>query len=258
MTNQPEKQKYTFIRGLWGEAADSEYPTHTLPATLYEIDKSLQKTHQPQPTTVYCWGDANFAFLQSRGANTVLASHEPIANYSGNPKTPRGEIDSMGRINFGLSMWRHKLESFRLALQQYEHVIWLDWDVHQIRPLPTDFWSTLAKGQPIQAVLRQYRRPQCPWRLLGKRIVVHGAFVYCRSLLLIERTIDVHAQHFSYYTDETAISFVIDELLGGWPGINEYRNAGFSPSCYDQRKKYVHPDPMYQHPDPVFRNMGRY
>ena len=244
-----------FVRGFWGDS-DPSYPTTTRTKTLRDIRKSLAAEFQPEPLIVYCWGTENFEFLKSLGVEAELVSERPIEDYS-NGKTPRDAINpkGKGKINYGVSMWRHKLECIRMALRNYgKQVIWLDWDVHQIRPIPSHFWAYLEVGRPIRAALRSYKRPQCPWRpRADRRLVVHGGFIYCRWLALIEQIIEVHSTKFPTYTDETPISWVIDELMGGWRGPNAFFAEGFSPPFYDQRKQAVHPRPE----NPVFQNRGK-
>lgn len=249
------KSQGVFVRGLWGEGEDGERPTLTLPKTLQDIQNSLAAKFQPEPLIVYCWGTENQNFLKSHEVESIPVSKRPIENYSGDPETPRGDIDPVvGRVNYGVSMWRHKLESLCMALQIHQQVVWLDWDVHQVQAIPNDFWSILRAGPEIQAALRGYRRPQCPWRpRRGRGLVVHGGFIYCRSLLLIERVIEIHSTKFPTYTDETPISYVIDDMMHGWTNADAFLAAGFEPQCYDQRKRNIHP----RSENPVFQNRGQ-
>jgi len=244
----------TFVHGLWGETAGSENPTLTLPRTLKAIRHAVAAEHQPEPLVVYCYGEDNREFLREHGIEPLLCSPDPIHNFL--PGVSNRNCQSKGRLNWGLNFWRHKLDCIQRALDNHDEVVWLDWDVRQLRPLD-DFWSTLREGPPIQAALRAYKRPQCGWRARGQRTFVpHGAFIYCRSLVVICRVIDLHIREHPTCTDEIAIAHAIDELLGGWTVPDKYRDHGFEPTVYDQRRKYV--DPSWVSSNPVFRNVGRW
>lgn len=252
----------SFVRGLWGDGLKTDTPTLTLPKILVDIEKCLKISPQPNPLTVYVWGERNATFLREQS----LSSYTPITSFSINTMSDQGiqnftgatdrNYKDNGIVNWGTGIWRHKLECLKTALKTFDAVIWLDWDCHQTKPLPDDFWERLADGPEFQASLRRYRRAQCLWRRRSDRyFLVHGAFLYCRSLPFIERVIHICEERFPTVNEEIPLSWEADQLTGGWKGVDHWKQAGFEPQCYDQRKKRVHlPDP-----DKVcFLNTGRY
>lgn len=142
-----------------------------------------------------------------------------------------------------------------MGLLRYPAVVWLDWDTAQVKPLPPNFWARMAEGAPVQAGLRQYKRPQCLWRNKGRGQVPHGAFFYCRDISLVERAIELHAARWPTCTDEVAWACVIDELMGGWDDFREYHRQGYEPFCYDQRRVWRQ---FFPCPEPLFLNVGRF
>jgi len=242
--------QYTFVRGLWGDPPDHKCPTETRAKVLNDIRGCAKRCKLREPLVVYVWGDENARFLRSQGIEYELVSREGIQNFTGGK---RRHSWSKGRINWGLNMWRHKLECVVMALQTHRAVIWLDWDCHQIAKLPLSFWAEMALGEVFQASLRAYRRPQCPWRKgVNKHYVPHGAFMYFEQMSFVKKTIAAHQKRFPKCTDEIALAWVLDQMIGGWKGPEFYKLSGFEPHCYDQRKKYV-----FQPEVALFRNVGK-
>lgn len=244
-----------FVRGLWGEAQDAKHPTSGHGRALQAAKRSCRAPHQPEPQVVYVWGNENFAALERFRLNLVLVSPDPLTNY-GTTDVAR-DCTSRGQVNWGVSMWRHKLEAIRMALDHHPAIVWLDWDTHQVANLPPDFWQRLAAGQPFQGSLRQYKRKQCLWRPEkdNPRLVPHGAWIYCREQRLVERAIELHAERVPTFTDETAWAAVLDELLGGWKGRDEYHRRGFEPYCYLQGQNNWRQ--FFKPTEVIFENTGR-
>ena len=243
----------TFIRGLWGDGPETGNETKTLPKILVDIDKCLKISPQPQPLHVYAWGKVNAHFLATKGIDSFVMSDDGIENFIG--ATER-DYKANGIVNWGTGIWRHKLEALKTALQTFDAIIWLDWDCHQVvDKLPEDFWDRFADGPEFQGSLRRYTRPQCFWRAkrADKRYLVHGAFMYCRSLPFIERTIKWCHEYFPTVNEEIPLSYAVDQLTDGWQGADHWKEAGFEPYCYDQRKKWVH-----RPTEVLFLNRGRF
>lgn len=144
--------------------------------------------------------------------------------------------------------FRRKLLAIRDALDTYRHVVWCDFDLIELAPFPADFWDVLKAGAPLQAKIRQYMRRKCHWRASQPRVLQGGAFVYCRSIPLIQRTLDVMATPIDElaprfyprgtgrtWDDEMAIAWTVDEYNGGWIGQEAYRERGFDPVAYTIR-----------------------
>lgn len=249
--------KSLFLRGLWGQGPDAgPNQTETLDKTRHDISRSLKVKHQPTPLTVGAYGRENFQHLKGLGVRwPVLLNPRPIVNFEYSDQARVSQNN--GRINWGLSMWRHKLEIIKWGLGLSDEVVWLDWDIHQVAEMPQDFWERLRDGAPLRAALRCYQNPQCMWRgRREKRMVPHGAFIYCRDRTLIERAIWWHTNHHPESTDEVAMAHLIDERMGGWQGAQAYADAGYQAPWYNMRMRHGLPGPARA--DAVFRNKGRY
>jgi hypothetical protein len=77
--------------------------------------------------------------------------------------------------------FRHKLEVLHQGMQEFDEVVFLDWDCTECRPLPGNFWERLAEKSEIQAVLRQYRRKKVMWRKEHQRKLPEASFVYINN-----------------------------------------------------------------------------
>jgi len=201
---------------------------------------------------IFAFGLENTAFLDSLGVEWICLSSDPLVNWTA--ATDRNPSED-GRVNWGLSHWRHKLECIRAGLTVSEAVIWLDWDCHLCEPLPADFWDRLATGPPFRASLRFYRHRQVsrPGRMAG-RYVPHGAWQYFRRDW-IDRAIETHARRCPGATDEVGMAYFLDELHDGWIGVEQWAKL-YEPDCYDQRHRLRQIIPLAGRP--LFRNWGRW
>lgn len=246
------------VRALWGEGKDSDFPIPPYESTLKAIAGTVKaRTYQHEKNVIYAYGHDNQTFLQQQGLASVLISADPIVNWDNAEQ--RNPSDG-NRVQWGLSMWRHKLDAIHHALYQAEAVIWLDWDCRQVAPLPLDFWEKLAAGPPFRASLRSYLGVQAGWRTIrpDKRLVPHGAWQYYRRENTTDTIGDVIAAHKTHYptkTDETAVAKYLDLLHGGWIGEEQWK-ATYEPDCYDQGREWRQ---VFLCDGPVlFKNIGRY
>ncbi len=237
----------TCVRALWGDPIIKPYPS-ALRAMAALSDNKCRKP----PTVYYCWGEWNHDFLSRLGIASILVDAKPVSAWGSEESRNAGPN---GYVNYGMSIWRHKLEAIRLALQTHDAVIWLDADVMLTsRRVPKSYWRVLSQGQPLQAVLRSYRRVQCQWRSTGRTIVPHGAAIYCRDTNCVSMMIS-KMERYPHYTDEVCMAAVLDDLSGGqWMGRLKYRAAGFELIGYNQNKRHVLP----MRGPAVFTNKGRY
>ncbi len=201
-----------------------------LPYKVYnDVLNALERKHQPAPRLVYTYGTENAAFLRSCGLVCQLLGADPVPNFTGIEERWTG--DSVVYA-YGASVWRAKVEFIMAALDQYDEVLWLDWDVHLVRRLPKGFWNQMCKGQPFQASLRQLCRKQCDWRPEEPRKLCHGGFVYVRGRAVGERLRQLCVEN-PMMNDELVYCKLVDEMMGGkWLGSETYRAIGFQPYCY--------------------------
>lgn len=222
-----------FISGLWG---DSE--VQRLPKVRRDMVVAMAREHQPAPRVAYCFGEENAEELSPYGLEVRLLEKAGVVDFrqQGERRTTQ-----RGVHNYGVSMWRHKLEILRLALENYRHVVWLDWDCWLHAPLPASFWDRLARGADIQAKMRQYKRRQCPWRKQDLRCVPSAAWIYLRNRSLADRMLEIHDE-FPRWREEQAMAYAIDERIGGWQGAEVYAELGYEPYCFNVRGQLHQPE----------------
>lgn len=136
------------------------------------------------------------------------------------------------------AQWMHKLDAILATFDEEKPnaLVWLDWDVYLAAPLPRNFWRRLAQGQPLQSPLRRFVRSQCSWRSRDCGVLSHGSWMYFRGRELVVHVADLMRSR-PDWRDEHAVSWLVDQRLGGWPndGGERYRAAGYEPYCYRQR-----------------------
>lgn len=207
------------------------------PKVLDDIDRFLRHDHHPKPARTYAIGRNNHEHLRSIGVKCQFVTEEPVMDFDG-----IGERNSSlrGGRSYGYCTWRHKTEIMRIAMQAYGEIVWLDWDAKLTKPLPEDFWQRMRRGRPIQMSLIQYHIRTCVWRgRRDTRAVPEGAFIYCRDRRIIDDVNALYVKH-PTWVDQTIFAKIMDEMAGGWPGVEAYKRLGFEPYCqriYDQFHK---------------------
>lgn len=241
------------VRGLWGEPGIPGYES-SLQAIRDTVDADTWQ-FEAEHSACWCYGVENTNFVADFGVKWTCLNQECLVNWNGLPIKPRLSSED-GRVHWGVSHWRHKLECVRAALAPYDQVLWLDWDCRQVAPLPPGFWRTLANGPPYRASLRVYRRPQINWRETREAncLMPHGAWQYFRRDW-IDAIIECHATACPTSADEAAGARLIDNIHGGWIGPDQWRKL-YEPWWYDQGREFRQ---VHRPRGPVcFRNMGRF
>ena len=224
--------RVTFVRALWG---DSQIWRHD--RSLHELRRALQWKHQPAPLVTYAFGRENAAHLESLGVKPVVLSKAPVMDFHGNgERKPTG----YGGHNYGVSMWRHKLEAMKVALADHDAIVWLDLDCKLFEPVPADFWERMARGAEVQITVVQYHVRTCTWRPSEKRVVPEGAFIYCRDVSAVDAVIEMY-KRWPNQIDQTLFARVIDERCDGWQGPDHYKARGYEPYCHAIRNQLFVP-----------------
>jgi len=200
--------KRGFIRCVWGIYDNS----HRITARRTKIDTDIQRIKQCQfnePFRVYVYGKDNFERMKKENFDCVMIDKRP------NP------------FDLIKHQYRHKLELIRYAMEKdnYDELVYLDWDCVPQKKLISDFWEKCSQRGPIQACFQQYHRKKCFWRSIDQRKVPNGGFLYIRDKTLPDRAIK-YWEAMPQDNDEPAWAKLIDELMGGWKD---------SPACL---KKY--------------------
>jgi hypothetical protein len=215
--------KQGFIRALWGVHDKS----NRVLANRYKMDLEMQRianSKYNQPFRTYVMGEDNVQSLIEMGfKDYVMISDKPYM------------------FELVKYRYRNKMEAIRYAMEEddYDEIVYLDWDCVPIRPLSTDFWDGLGKKDIIQANLMRYRRPKALWRILPtkckkidvKRIrgtILNGGFLYIRDKTIPSQAIkwweEIDKQYGLGDNDELAWQRLIDEMTNGWTGEDAFWN----------------------------------
>ena len=226
--------KTSFIRGLWGVPKQDAITRRTQDRYLIIPEVSNWKRDLGIiPFITYVFGTQNKEFLQGLGIEPIVISNNPI----------EWDVEN--------NSWRHKLEIIRVALQEYEKIVWLDWDCYPKASLPNNFWDKISQGMQYKACLKMHKRPCCNWRedSEAKRYIPSGSFIYIGDQKFGDRLIDCYKK--TVPTDEHAAAFLADELLGGWKGPHEYYRF-FEPYCAQVRRCSFYPGDTAQKKEILF------
>lgn len=190
--------KRGFIRCVWGIYDNS----HRLLARRQKIDGDIKRIKDckfNEPFHVYIYGEDNYKRMVSNGFNCTLVDKSP------NP------------FDLIKHQYRHKMELIKYAMEvdEYEELVYLDWDCVPQKKLPSDFWEHCSKRGPIQACLQQYHKKKCFWRPNDQRKVPNGGFLYIRDKTFPGRAIK-YWETMPQDNDEPAWAKLVDELMGGW------------------------------------------
>ncbi len=225
-----------FIKCLWGDDLIDLREEHKR-----EVSLCRQKPFQPEPSVFVAFGLENEQIARDAGwPNVLRVSDEPVVNLTG--AADRNAVDWYGCLPYGIHMYFHKFLAIKAVLKAgYTDVVFLDMESEMIRTLPEDFWQVLRAGQPLQAPLASYVRMKCYfWRDKDVRKVPGAIAIYCRDTAVLDRCMEV-AKANPRWSEEQAMAFVIDERMGGWKGVEGYRDAGFQFPYFEQYAKMCLP-----------------
>ena len=196
--------KRAFIRGLWGVYSKENNLVKRRYKMDHDIKKTIKSKHAP-PSITYVFGKDNYKYLKDLGVEDLkLVCDEPQM------------------FNLTKYQYRHKLEIYKMAMEDYDEIIYIDWDCDPKYKLPNDFWDKMGKKGYIQANLQQYKRKKCLWRKEDTRKVPNGGFLYIRDKDFPDEIIDCWENKTKGDSDEPSIARAMDERSGGWIGSDEY------------------------------------
>jgi hypothetical protein len=156
-------------------------------------------------------------------------------------------------------LYRHKLEVLRCAMDDYDEIVYLDWDCIPQKTITDEVWDILGKKESFQANLQLYKTKKCLWRKTDQRKTCNGGFIYIRDRIVPHRLIK-NWGFFKYFTDEQkknrearglglrqreksliyddepSMSDYVDNAMGEWKGLDAYWNM-FEPSICNLRSK---------------------
>jgi len=226
--------KRAFIRGLWGIYDHKGRRYYKRRAKQDGDIKMISLNKNAQKHITYVFGSDNYKFLTDKGFEARLIDKRPI-------------VWDMDKEQF-----RHKLEVLYQGLQEFDEIVFLDWDCTECRPLPPDFWERLAQKDPIQGVLRMYHKKKAYWRDSDHRKIPEASFVYIREKEIGKELNDLWEKMNRPWSEEVVIAKYIDDRNGGWHGLKYYwdhNNPFFatwgnckvpSPEALEYGYQYIH------------------
>lgn len=174
-------------------------------------------------------------------------------------------------------LYRHKLEVFKAAMEDFDEIVYLDWDCVPQKKVGNEIWGILNKKESFQANLQLYKTKKCLWRKEDQRKTCNGGFVYMRDKkipdLLIknwesfktltenqrhkreEKGLDLRQREKSLiYDDEPSMSLYVDDVMCNWKGMNVYWNH-FEPDICNLNTKSAYSEEKIGTKDIYFKHM---
>ena len=217
-------KKRNFVRALWGIREHNEVRELKRRNKISNDIRLVKDMPFQHDFRVYVFGKENYEKCSELGFDCKLIHDEPFA------------WDPMKR------QYRHKLEVFKRAMEDYDEAIFLDWDTVPVQDIPENFWEKFYEKEEIQTTLNRYHKKKAPWRRGDERKLSCAAFVYMREKSIPDGIIEEWDGLAAKYnklqlSEEIAMSRYIDFNYGGWKGTENYWEKHdtywFSlPKCY--------------------------
>lgn len=236
--NMRNKVKRGFVRALWGIYEHSGRRFFKRRGKLDNDIKLAQACPYAEPFRTYVFGEDNYKFLVDKGFNCKLVDKKPI-------------VWDMNKKQF-----RHKLEVFKCGMEDYNEIVFLDWDCFPIKPLPDNFWEVLGKKEPIQAILRMYHRRKAYWRGgVDVRKIPCASFVYIRDKEVTLDLIKMWEKLNRPWSEEVVLARYMDERIGGWKGMDKYWEF-YEPDFFRLQEARVFPVQKLNEKNQCFRHLN--
>jgi len=199
-------KKVGFIRTLWGvpEKVRGEFFQRTKVDT--DVNYLLKLPNQI-PFVSYTFGEDNHKYLLDKGINSVLIDKRPYV------------------FDMKTEQYRHKLEVFKLGMEEFGEMVFLDWDTVPTSKIPDNFWEEQRKRKPFQSVLRGYRWVKCPWRKNQDlhRMCPCASYVYFRDKQIpIDMIKQWETLDFKLY-EEAAMAKYVDSIEGEPTNVHGFK-----------------------------------
>lgn len=229
--------KRGFVRFVWGDCSQNGLRNGKL-----KRDIEIALTNDSFEYCVYVLGKDNFSLLKNKGLNCILVDEKDVI------------------FNIEKQQYAHKLYLLKCAIEDYDEMIYLDWDCLSCNKINDGIWTVLNKKESFQANLYLYKNKKCLWRKDNneKRKVCNGGFLYFRNKKIPQKIVDNYndllremlifkekrvkcgkdlrfREKCIIYDDEPSISKYVDDYLGGWKGDDVYFNL-FEPDICNLRK----------------------
>ena len=229
--------KRSFVRAIWGDMSTNGIRKGKLCNDI----KLIKDNPYTEPFVVYVFGQDNYKQLMLDEWDCRLIDENSV------------------RYDMKTHLYRHKLDVLYEAMQEFDEIVFLDWDVRPTAKLPDDFWETMKEKAVFQANLFQYRTKKCLWRKDDWRKVCNGGFLYMRDPKVPKDFINNYDKLSEWvakkkeerescgkklrfreealmFDDEPSITKWVDDYMGGWKGVDEYWKM-FEPDFCNLKKK---------------------
>lgn len=235
------EKKRGFVRALWG-IHEHEGRRFYLRRTKQDDDiRLMQKNPWVPKSKVYVFGTDNFKMCEELGFDAVLLDERPII----------WDMDTQ--------QFRHKLEVFDKAMEDFDEIVFLDWDNIPVKPIPDNFWDVLGQKAAIQSNMCQYKRKKAMWRgRYDTRKLPNAAFVYIRDKAITEGMLETWEELGKPWSEELVMGRHIDKINGGWQGLDHYWE-NHEPHWFAMPRRYFSypPEKIRGEKDRVFHHFDK-
>jgi len=227
----------SFVRCVWG--AQDLYPEgnlfrKNLGSLQREIQIVMQNKHMGKKFVTYVLGQRNYDFLTDKGLDCVLVNKKDAL------------FDPIKRI------WLHKIYLIGAAMQDFDEIVYMDWDTQPFKPIPGNFWDTLRQKDTFQAPLYKYSSIKMPHRgnRWASKVLPSGAFIYMADKSIPDKLMKYeHVETLrDRWLDEIYYGAYTDDQYGGWKNTDFYREH-FEPEwCNIRKGVYKKENNCFGHP----------
>ena len=226
--------KNGFVRVLWGEYDDTKRFYRRRSKMDKDIKLAQANTFEPDFIT-FVFGEDNQKMLTDLGIESILADKRPIV----------WDMDTQ--------QFRHKIQAFKLGMEMFDEMVFLDWDCQPFKKIPNNFWEILRKKESLQAILRMYKRRKATWRKDDQRKIPCASFVYINDKEVPKRLIEKWEILNRPWSEEIVMCRYMEDIMGGWKGLDEYWDR-FEPDFFVLEEGYVFPQNKLSTKNHCFRH----
>lgn len=224
-----------FVRTLWGDYGDPRRLFNCRGKMDDDISLIRHNKYEYQLNpTYYIFGENNFKLMQDMGFNCKLLDKRPFVY---------GENESM---------FKHKIDAYVAATDDFDEFVFLDLDCMLIKPLPDDFWERCYEKEAIQGSLMIYHKRKAKWRKSDTRKIPCACYMYFRNKEMVDGVLRAWEKS-KMESEEVAAARFMDEYAGGWKGLDYYWE-NFEPDFYAMSRNIVYDQKDYVYKDLCFHH----
>jgi hypothetical protein len=196
--------KYSFIHGLWGIYGNKNKCWTRLSKCENDVKLYTLNPYSPK-TVVYIFGEDNFKRMTDLGFDCRLIDKRPYV------------------WDMETEQYRHKMEIWKAGTEEFDAITFLDFDCVPLKPIPSNYLDIMNEGDEIQTPIFQYRLKRVNRPPSDFRKVSTASFVYIRGKEHACNMNKLWEETGKPFKEEYTLTLYIDNLDGGWKGIENYR-----------------------------------